>query len=309
MTVRRRSGFQQDDSHPDAVRISVGRKFAPWSLLGLAILWGSTFFSIKRILIHLPVADFLAVRFSISTLVLSVVFWRSFRMGWRTFWHGTILGLLWAAAQLLQTTGLAHTSASISGFVTGLYVVFTPILGLLLFKARVNRWVWVAVALATVGLAALTIHPNGGLIGYGELLTVGCAIVYALHIAVLGRWSTPSEAAGLTLAQSLSMTVVFIVFALPGGIQFPTGVVDWLWMIYLAILCGAVALLVQTWAQGHLEASKAAVIMCSEPLWATFFAILFGGERPTWLFAIGAAAILSAMYLVIRPPRTHLSTG
>jgi len=288
---------------------SLGRKLAPWSLLFLAILWGSTFFSIKAILTRLPVTDFLAVRFLISTVVLSVVFCRSFRMGWRTFAHGTVLGLLWAAAQLLQTAGLAHTSAAISGFVTGLYVVFTPVLGLLLFKLRVSRWVWVAVGLATVGLAALTIHPQSGLMGYGELLTVGCAIVYALHIAVLGRWSTPAEAAGLTLAQSLSMTLVFILFALPGGIQLPTGAADWAWMIYLAVLCGAVALLVQTWAQGHLEASKAAVIMCSEPLWATFFAILFGGERPTWLFAIGAAAILSAMYLVIRPPRTRSSTG
>jgi len=288
---------------------SLGRRLAPWSLMLLAVLWGSTFFSIKAILTRLPVTDFLAVRFLISTVVLSIVFFRSFRMGWRTFFHGTILGLLWAAAQLLQTAGLAHTSAAISGFVTGLYVVFTPVLGLVLFRLHVNRWVWAAVGLATVGLAALTIRPQGGLIGYGELLTVGCAIVYALHICVLGRWSTPAEATGLTLAQSLSMTVVFILFALPGGIQIPTSTTDWAWMIYLAVLCGAVALLVQTWAQGHLDASKAAVIMCSEPLWATFFAILFGGERPTWLFAIGAAAILSAMYLVIRPPRTHSPTG
>jgi len=285
---------------------SLGSKLAPWSLLILAILWGSTFFSIKSILTRLPVADFLAVRFFISTVVLSLVFFRSFRMSRRTFLHGTILGILWAAAQLLQTTGLAHTSASISGFVTGLYVVFTPILGFLLFKARVSRWIWAAVALATIGLAALTIHPHGGLIGYGELLTVGCAIVYALHIAVLGRWSTPAEATALTLAQSLSMTLVFILFAIPGGIQFPSSATDWAWMAYLAILCGAVALLVQTWAQGHMDAAKAAVIMCSEPLWATFFAILFGGERPTWLFAVGAAAILSAMYLVIKPPGTQI---
>ncbi|MCL2483122.1 MAG: DMT family transporter, partial [Propionibacteriaceae bacterium] len=123
------------------------------------------------------------------------------------------------------------------------------------------------------------------------------------HIAVMGRWSTPREAASLTLSQALSMTVVFILFALPGGIQMPTTTVDWIWMVYLAVLCSAAALLIQTWAQAHMDASKAAVIMCSEPLWATFFAILFGGERPSWLFAIGACAILGAMYLVIKPPR------
>jgi len=281
---------------------SLGRRVAPWSLMVLAILWGSTFFSIKRLLTHIPASDFLAVRFLISTVILTAVFARSLRMSRRTLVHGLVLGLLWAAAQLLQTVGLGLTAASISGFITGLYVVFTPILGYILFRLKVSRWVWVAVGLATVGLAALTLKPGGGLLGVGELLTVGCAIMYALHIAMLGRWSTPAEAAQLTVAQSWSMTVVFIAVAAPDGIVWPADAMDWAWMIYLAVLCGAVALLVQTWAQGHLEPSRAAVIMCSEPLWATFFAILFGGERPTWLFAVGAVAILGAMYLVIRPP-------
>jgi len=269
----------------------------------LAILWGSTFFSIKRIVAVIPVSDFLAVRFFLSTVVLVAVFHRSLRMRWRTWVHGLLLGTFWAAAQLLQTNGLARTSASISGFVTGLYVVFTPVVGLIIFRTRANRWVWLAVGLATVGLAALTIHPESGtVIGTGELLTIGCAIVYAIHIVFLGRWSTAEEAAGLTVAQSIAMTAIFIVFALPGGIELPRTTVNWIWMVYLAVFCGAVTLLLQTWAQAHVEPSKAAVIMCSEPLWATFFAILFGGESLTWLFVGGALAILGAMYLVIRPP-------
>jgi len=276
----------------------------------LAVLWGSTFFSIKRILTVLPVADFLAVRFLISTVVLVAVFHRSLRMSRRTFVRGALLGALWAAAQLLQTAGLAHTSASISGFVTGLYVVFTPVLGLVVFRFRVHRWVWVAVGLATAGLAALTIRPSSEtIIGYGELLTIGCAVVYALHIVILGRWSSPEETGALTIAQSVSMTVIFILFALPGGIEVPSTTVDWVWMIYLAVFCGALTLLLQTWAQGHMEASKAAVIMCSEPLWATYFAIQFGGERIGWLFAMGALAILAAMYIVVREPRAAPESG
>ncbi|MCL2482210.1 MAG: DMT family transporter, partial [Propionibacteriaceae bacterium] len=213
-------------SEPEEVRASLeahtlARRLAPWSLMLLAILWGSTFFSTKRLVAIIPPTDFLAVRFLISTVVLVLVFHRSLKMSRRTWIHGSILGVLWATAELFQTEGLAHTSASISGFVTGLYVVFTPVLGFLLFRLHVTRWVWVAVGLATVGLAALTIRPQAGLIGYGELLTIACAIVYALHIAVMGRWSTPREAASLTLSQALSMTVVFILFALPGGIQMP----------------------------------------------------------------------------------------
>jgi len=282
-------------------KTALARRTAPWALMGLAIIWGSTFFSTKRILTVLPVTDFLAVRFAISTVVLLVVFHRYVKMSRRTFWHGALLGAFWAAAQLLQTAGLARTTAALSGFVTGLYVVFTPILGFVLFKAKVNRWIWLAVGLATIGLATLTIRPQpGSWIGAGELLTMGCAIVYALHIAMLGRWSTAKEAASLTVAQSLSMTAIFVIFAMPGGIQLPGNTIDWVWMVYLAVLAGAVALLVQTWAQAHMHPAKAAVIMCSEPLWATFFALLFGGESLTWVFAVGALAILAAMYLVIR---------
>ncbi len=287
---------------PEPGGAGLGRRLAPWSLLLLALFWGSTFFSIKRLVDHIPVADFLAVRFLISTVVLVLVFRRALRMSRRTFWHGVCLGVLWAVAQLLQTTGLEETSASISGFVTGLYVVFTPVLGFLLLRSRITRWIWLAVVLATAGLAALTIRPSAGGIGAGELLTVASALVYALHIVALGHWTTEAEAPSLTIAQAVAMTVVFFGVAIPGGVQVPTTATDWLWMVYLAVICGAVALLIQTWAQSHVEASKAAVIMCSEPLWATFFAILFGGEHLTPLFVLGALAILGAMWLVIRPP-------
>jgi drug/metabolite transporter (DMT)-like permease len=273
----------------------------------MAVLWGSTFFSIKRVVDHIPVADFLAVRFLISGILLTIIFRKSLKMSRKTFIQGLFLGVLWAVAQLLQTQGLSMTSASISGFVTGLYVVFTPVIAWIMYRSKLGAWTWVAVGLATVGLAALTIHPTQGdpLVGQGEILTVGCAIMYAVHIVIMGRWSTPEEAGALSIGQSLSMTVVFFIAAAPGGITLPTGIVDWAWMMYLAVLCGALTLLIQTWAQGLMDATKAAVIMCSEPLWATFFAILFGGERPGWMFALGAVAILGAMYLVIRPPVRH----
>ncbi|MDR2974560.1 MAG: DMT family transporter [Propionibacteriaceae bacterium] len=281
---------------------SLAQRLAPWALLVMAVLWGSTFFSIKRLVTVLPPEDFLAVRYLMSTIVLVAVFHRQLRMGWRTFGQGVCLGLLWAAAQLLQTIGLTSTPASISGFITGLYVVATPVLGFLVFRFRITAWVWLAVVLATAGLGVLTLRSSGSGLGLGELLTLGSALIFALHILLLGRWSTPTKAGPLTCAQGIAMTVVFFIFAVPGGIQVPTTAVNWIWMVYLAVFCGAITLLLQTWAQSHVEPSKAAVIMCSEPLWATLFAMAFGGERPTWLFAIGAAAILAAMALVIRHP-------
>lgn len=284
---------------------SRARRIAPWALTLGAILWGSTFFSIKSFVDRIPVADFLAVRFLISGILLAIIFRKSLRMSRKTLIHGLVLGLLWSAAQLLQTYGLSMTAASISGFVTGLYVVFTPVIAWIMFRSKLGAWTWVAVGLATVGLAALTIHPTEGsvLVGLGEVLTIGCAVMYAVHIVFLGRWSTPEEAGALSIGQSVSMTVVFFIAAAPDGITLPSTIADWAWLMYFAVICGALTLVIQTWAQGLMSATKAAVIMCSEPLWATLFAVLFGGERPGWIFALGAVAILGAMYLVIRPPQ------
>ena len=282
----------------------LSRRIAPWSLMLLAVFWGSTFFSIKGLLGALPAADLLAVRFTISTAILVVVLHRSWRMSRTTLLRGVVLGVVYGSAQLLQTVGLGHTSASISGFLTGLYVVFTPVIGLVAFRVRVRGVVWAGVGLALVGLGLLALRPGpGGLgIGYGDLLTIACAVIYAAHIALLGHWSTPGNAGSLTVTQAVAMTVVFWVAALPGGVQLPQGPVPWLWMLYLATFCGAAAIFLQTWAQGYVPATRASVIMCSEPLWATFFAILFGGEGLTIRFVIGAAAILAAMYVVIRAP-------
>jgi drug/metabolite transporter (DMT)-like permease len=269
----------------------------------MAVLWGSTFFSIKALLGQIGAADLLAVRFSLSTIVLILVFRRVWPMERRLFLRGAALGGFYATAQLLQTVGLGHTSASVSGFLTGLYVVLTPVVGFALFRQRLHRMVWLAVGLALAGLAGLAIHPGEGpLIGYGDLLTIGSALFYAIHIVFLGRWSKPSDAGALTVVQAITMTLVFIVAALPGGIGWPQTTSAWLWIVYLAIPCGAVALLAQTWAQGYVPPTKASVIMCSEPLWATVFAIAFGGERLTGQFVLGAVAVLAAMYVVIKGP-------
>ena len=97
-------------------------------------------------------------------------------------------GGIYGVAQILQTTGLGHTDASISGFITGLYVVATPVLASLVFGIRVSRTVWIAVTMATVGLGILSLR--GFAVGYGEAVTFLSAILYAVHIVVLSRWST-----------------------------------------------------------------------------------------------------------------------
>ena len=276
------------------------------ALLGTAAAWGSTFFLIKDLVTRLPVPDLLAIRFGVASLALALVAGRQLKMSRRTVVSGGLLGLLYGLAQILQTAGLAHTAASVSGFVTGLYVVATPLLAALVLRSRVSATIWFAAGLATVGLGVLSLH--GFTVGYGVLL-IGCsALVYAAHILALGRLSEPGTALSLSLVQMVAITLVCAVAAvLPGGsapgLQWPGSTGDWERVIYLAVVAGALTMLLQTWAQARIDSSRAAVIMAMEPVWAALFAIALGGEHLTIRILVGGCAILAAMLLVELTPR------
>jgi drug/metabolite transporter (DMT)-like permease len=278
------------------------------ALLSMTAAWGSTFFMIKDIVTRIGVADLLTVRFAIATIGLALIAGRRLAMSRPTMARGVLLGLLYGVAQILQTTGLAHTAASVSGFITGLYVVATPLLGALILRSRIAPTTWVATGLATLGLGVLSL--NGFAIGYGELLTLCSAVIYAGHIIALGRLSEPGTALSLSVVQMAVITVICGVAALwpadPSGIgiQLPGSGRDWLIVIYLALIAGALTMVLQTWAQARVEASRAAVIMAMEPVWAAAFAVALGGESITVRMVIGGLAILAAMYLVeLAPPR------
>ena len=196
---------------------------------------------------------------------------------------GAGLGVVYAVAQLLQTVGLAHTEASRSGFITGTYVVLTPLLAAALLRDRVPRSTWAAVGLSAVGLAALSLQGTGGGssglgLGFGEAVTLGSAAVYALQIIGLGRWSSASAAAGLSAMQMIVIAAVCVVAAAPGGIALPAGTGAWTSVLYMALVAGALAIWGQTWAQSHLPATRAAIVMTLEPVFAAGFAVAFGGE-------------------------------
>ncbi|WP_375423137.1 DMT family transporter [uncultured Friedmanniella sp.] len=277
------------------------------ALLVMTAVWGSTFFVIHDLLTRLPVTDMLAVRFAMATVALVLITGRRLRMSWSTVRAGSVLGLLYGVAQVLQTVGLAHTAASVSGFLTGLYVVATPLLAAVALRARVTPTVWLATGLATVGLGVLSLH--GFSVGYGELLTVASALVYAVHIIVMGRLSRPGEALALSVVQVAVITLVCSVAACwPGsgrgaGLQLPTSARDWLTVAYLGVVAGALTMVLQTWAQARVEPARAAVVMAMEPVWAAAFAVAFGGERLTIRMVTGGLAILAAMYLVELAPR------
>jgi drug/metabolite transporter (DMT)-like permease len=283
------------------------RQVATLLLVGITAIWGSTFFLIRDVVQVLSPTDFLAVRFTIAAAAMVAVFWRPMlALDKREVKIGIALGALYAVAQILQTVGLSHTEASRSGFITGTYVVLTPIFTAVLLRDRIPRSTWVAVLMATAGLATLSLNGAaagagagaGAGFGFGEGVTLLSAAVYALHIIGLGRYSSPATAAGLSAVQMVAIAAVSLVAAAPGGIELPSGRGAWASVLYMALIAGAVAIWAQTWAQSHLSATRAAIVMTLEPVFAAGFAVALGGESLTSRMLLGGAMVLAAMYTV-----------
>lgn len=273
------------------------RLLATGLLVALTAVWGSTFFLIRDLVETVPPLDFLAVRFDLAAVLMVVLFWRPLRALGRHEWlTGATLGGLYGVAQVLQTIGLTRTDASVSGFITGLYVVLTPLLGAVLLRERVGRATWLAVVLSTAGLAVLSL--NGVVLGSGEALTLACAAVYALHILGLGRWSTTTHATGMSAVQMLVIAAICSVGAVPGGLTWPQGPGQWASVVYMATAAGVLALWAQTWAQARLTATRSAIVMTLEPVFAAFFAVLLGGESLTARMVVGGVLVVTAMYVV-----------
>lgn len=278
---------------------------ATLALLAMTACWGSTFFLIKDLLDRVPVLDFLALRFAIATVALFVMFPRALtKTSSAARRSAVVLGLLYGLAQILQTAGLAQTPASVSGFITGMYVVCTPLLAAPLLRQRIGAWTWAAVLLAVAGLAVLTL--SGLSIGYGEAITLVAAVLYALHIVGLGAWSTSGEAMGMTIVQLAVITVLCFVVTVPDGIVLPNRPADWASIVYMAVFAAALALAGQTWAQAHLSPTRSAIIMSMEPVFAALFAVALGGEEATFRMVVGGAMVLAAMLLVEVGPRRKI---
>ena len=273
------------------------------ALVAATAVWGSTFVVVQDAVEQMPVLPFLFWRFALAAVVLAVVRPRAvLALSPAKRRHGVVLGLMLGAGYVLQTFGLLHTSATVAGFITGMFVVFTPLIGWAVLGEPVARPVWLAVGLATVGLALISL--NGLSMGFGELLTLGAAAMYAGQIVGLARWSTASDAYGLTVLQ-LGVVAVLCLVASPleSGMAMPPSAGVWVAILFLALAATALAFLAQTWAQTHMSAPRAAIVLTLEPVFAGVFGVLVGGDQLTGRVLAGGLCIVAAMYVVELAPR------
>jgi drug/metabolite transporter (DMT)-like permease len=267
------------------------------ALIAVTAVWGITFVQVKDAVDVYPLFAFLAVRYAIATGVLGVVGARRvLTLGRSGLAAGAVLGGLLGLGIGLQTAGLERTTVSSTGFITGLYVVLTPLFGLLLFRTTVGLEVWAGVALSVVGLALLSGVEIGS--PTGDLLVLASAAAQALQILMVERYATRYDAIALTLVQMAACFAGFLVIALAlGELEVPHGRTVWGALIVTGVFASALAYLIQVWAQRRISAARIAIVFSLETVFAGIFGYWLADDRLGWLGWGGCAVILAGIVL------------
>jgi drug/metabolite transporter (DMT)-like permease len=275
------------------------------SLVGVAMIWGATFVLVKRALADVSTLLFLAMRFAIASAVLLFVFRKQV---WspalaRGLRGGMIAGACLFAGYVLQTSGLKYTSASKTGFITGLYIPLVPLFSSLVYR-KVPQFAELAgVATAFTGLALMTVGRDLLSLSRGDLLVVGCAVAYAFHMLVLGRYARTADTGVLAVTQIATAGVLSAAtfwWAQPVRVQWSADV--WIALAVTSLFATALAFSVQTWAQRWSSPTRTALIFSMEPVFAWATSYVVAGELLSRRATLGAALILAGILLVELKP-------
>jgi drug/metabolite transporter (DMT)-like permease len=266
------------------------------ALIAVTAVWGVTFVQVKDAVALYPLFAFLAVRFAIATAALApFAVTRVRSLGWRGSAAGAWLGLLLAGGYVLQTAGLERTTVSGTGFVTGMYVVLTPLIALVLFRAAIAPAAWAGVALSTIGLLMLAgVHGSAG----GDALVLAGAAVYSLQIVLMERYAPRYDPLAFTFVEMVAAAVGLLVVALArGDLGVPRGWTVWGALLVTGVFASALAYLVQTWAQRRTSATRTALVFALEPVFAALFGYTLDGDRLGALGWGGCTLIMAGIVL------------
>jgi drug/metabolite transporter (DMT)-like permease len=221
----------------------------------------------------------------------------------RVLWTGAVAGIILALGFITQTIGLELSTAAITGFLTGLYVVFTPLFAWLMLRQKLSGRVAVGATLAFIALGVLSITDFG--FGPGSIWVIAGAVFLALHIVALGVWSPGADPYALTVVQVVAMAAVTGAWTVSDGNGFiaPPDAGVWIAVLFTAIFATAFAYLVQTWVQGHMDSSRVAILLTTEVLWTGIIAVGVGQEPLTIRLLIGGAMMFVAMLIIEWPSR------
>jgi drug/metabolite transporter (DMT)-like permease len=266
---------------------------AALALFVTAAAWGATFTLVKNILGRIAPEPFIFLRFTLAGVILMLVALPRHRVTRDVVRPGIILGFLVFAGYWMQTRGLLVISPSRSAFLTGLYVVMVPFCDALVYRVRVSLRAWTASVLAVIGTAAM-IGGFDARPSFGDMLTVACAVLFAFHVVLSARFSARHSTTGLAAVQVLFVGLA----AAPPSLFAPRPAATReivIVILFTAIVTTALAFAALMWAQAHVSATEAAVILAFEPVAASLTSIIWDHEPMTTAFVIGALLILTAM--------------
>jgi drug/metabolite transporter (DMT)-like permease len=252
---------------------------------------------------------FLAYRFIPASLIVALVFHRQLRAlpaaGWRA---GLVMGVFLTGGYVFQTLGMEETTASNAGFITGLFVVLTPVLGAVFLRQRIPVVAWVAAGVAMVGLWLVS-GAGGDFDMRGDGLVFVCSISLAAHILATASAVTRYDV-GALLAVQLGVVglITLAIGAVAGDLEAPEGSTVWSALIVCSLIASALGFFVQTFAQQHSPPARTALILAAEPAFAGFFGWMLNDERLSATGWLGAVLIMTAIVAVeivprLRPPR------
>ncbi len=275
-------------------------KLAPWALLTVAAMWGISFVWMKDILDQQDVYSFLTSRFIVAAAAMIALRPSVLRRFTKELVvKGLVIGMALGSGYIFQTLGLERTTPAITGFITGLYVVFTPLLASFFLKERLTKAMWGYVFLAVVGLAILSV--KGWSVGIGEIFVLISAVLFAIHIILLGSWSKNFDAYALTVMQLIGCSLLASIPASIDGFVAPPDTQVWGVIIFTALFATAIAFVIQTWSQARISTTKVAVILTMEVVFAALFSFMYGMEPFTLRLALGGTLVLIAMLAIVQP--------
>jgi drug/metabolite transporter (DMT)-like permease len=286
---------------PSPIEVAAKQTVAVAALVAIAVVWGVAFSVVKEVVASVPPATLVMWRFLVATLTLLILRPRCLtRVSSATWRRGAVLGCLLGTGFLVHTLGLQETSVVSSAFITGTVVIFAPLVARIFLGRSINRRTVTAIALATAGLAAITLHPTTA--SSGDLLIVAAAVLWAFHLVGLEMWTESKDVYALAVIQLgvVSVLAAAVQIVTGGHISIPAHLSTMCALIGLGSVATGGAFLLLAWTQTRVNATTAAILLTLEPVFGALTAIGLGEDLSLNVAAGGASAILAAA-LVIKP--------
>ncbi|MFZ3590916.1 DMT family transporter [Bacillus sp. DJP31] len=284
------------------------RLFADFILLFVAFIWGATFVLVQQALSFLDPFTFNAIRFTLAAIILSIWFLLFKReqlqsLNRKFLVAGFFIGMSLFFGYALQTMGLLYTTSSKAGFITGLSVVLVPLLAYFLLKQNLRPLAIIGSIIAVIGLFLLTVGDSISL-NIGDLFVLGCAVAFAMHIVLIGKYTNEFPALLLTLGQIIGVAIassvsalVFEDWSLAFNIETLSEKDVLIALLVTSILATAFAFLAQTKLQQYTTPTRVALIFATEPVFAAITAYFWADERLGYIPIVGCALIFIGMIL------------